>query len=279
MEQILLPIIAIGGMGLIFGALLAIAAKLFAVDKDERIPQIEEILPGANCGGCGFAGCTACAEAIVLGKAPVTACPVGGSAVSEKIANLLGVEAVEEERMTAYVLCSGNKAVVEDRYINNNQIDCYAANRLAGGMKSCLYGCLGLGSCVAKCKFGALSIKNGIAVVDREKCVNCGACISECPRNLIKRVPYEARAINICSSKAPGKATREACGVGCIGCGICAKNCESGAITVENNLAVIDYSKCTACGICAEKCPRKIIKFYDKKHEAVPEIQVIRKAR
>lgn len=276
MDQIFLPVIAIGGMGLIFGALLAIAAKLFAVEKDERIPRIIEILPGANCGGCGYAGCSAYAEAIVTQNASVSCCPVGGSDVAEKISAIMGVEATQNEKITAFVFCSGNKNVARNRYINNTALDCYAANRLAGGMKECIHGCLGFGSCVAKCNFGAISIVDGVAVVDREKCVNCGACIKECPRNLIKRVPYSAKAINVCASKLPGKQTRAVCDVGCIGCGICAKNCESGAIAIENNLAVIDHAKCTGCGVCAEKCPRKII-FFAK--ESTPKVQIVEEAK
>lgn len=271
--DILLPVLAMGGMGLIFGALLAVAAKIFAVQKDERIPLVEDCLPGANCGGCGFAGCAAAAEAVVEGKASVNCCPVGGSEAAKKIADIMGVSAQKTEKMTAFVMCSGGVAA-KNKYENNENIDCHTANRLGGGMKICEFGCLGFGSCVKKCKFGALSIKNGVAVVDRAKCTNCGACMAECPRNIIKRVPYTAKAMVVCSSKAKGKDTRNACDVGCIGCGICAKNCEAQAITVENNVAVIDTEKCIGCGVCAEKCPRKIITMLNK----TPEIQVIRRA-
>lgn len=263
--EILLPVLAIGGMGLIFGALLAIAAKIFAVEKDERLPQIEECLPGANCGGCGFAGCMAAAEAIVKGEAPVNCCPVGGDVAAKNIAKIMGVTAEKSEKMTAFVMCLGNSEVAKNKYKNNENIDCHTANRLGGGMKECSFGCLGFGSCVAKCKFGALSLKNGVAVVDREKCTNCGACMAECPRHIIKRVPYSVKAVVACGSKDKGKETRNACGVGCIGCGICAKNCESGAITVTDNCAVIDYAKCVGCGVCQEKCPRDIIRMINNK--------------
>ncbi len=273
MDIILLPVLAIGGMGLVFGALLAIAAKIFAVEKDERIPQIEKCLPGANCGGCGFAGCSAAAEAIVEGKAPVNCCPVGGSEVAQKIAEIMGVKPEKIERMTAFVMCSGGD-MAKNKYENNQNIDCHTANRLSGGMKMCSFGCLGFGSCVKKCKFGAISVKDGVAVVDREKCTNCGACMAECPRKIIKRVPYSAKTVVACNSKDKGKDTRLACDAGCIGCGICAKNCEAQAITLENNLASINYAKCTGCGVCVEKCPRKIIKMIGK----TPEIQVAIKA-
>ncbi len=257
--EILFPVIVIGGMGLIFGALLAIAAKIFAVEKDERIPQITEVLPGANCGGCGYAGCSAYAEAVCKGEAAANGCPVGGNDAATKIAEIMGIEAGTVERRTAFVRCVGTTAVAENRYINNEDIDCYTAHRLGGGMKGCQYGCLGLGSCVEKCVFGAISIVDGVAVIDREKCTHCGTCIAECPRGLIISLPYDAKIAVACASKAHGKETRAVCGVGCIGCGLCAKVCESGAITVENNLASVDTEKCIGCGKCIEKCPRNVL--------------------
>lgn len=271
--EILLPIIAIGGMGLIFGAMLAIASKVFAVEKDERIPQLVDALPGANCGGCGFAGCSAYAEAVCKGEAPVNCCPVGGKETAEKIAAIMGVEAANCEKMVAFVMCSGNSEVATNRYINESDINCHTAHRLGGGMKGCSFGCLGKGSCAAKCKFGAITISNGLAVVNREKCTNCGACIAECPRKLIKRIPYSAKAEVACASAAPGKEVRQVCSVGCIGCGICAKNCESGAITIVDNHAVIDTEKCIGCGACKEKCPKNAIVIFEE-----PKIQVAKKA-
>ncbi len=258
--EILLPIVAIGGLGLIFGIILSVAAKIFAVEKDERIPMVSDCLPGANCGGCGYAGCAAAAEAIVKGEARVDCCPVGGDCAAAKIAEIMGVSAQKTEKRVAFVFCSGSPDVAKNRYDVNEKMDCHSANRLAGGMKECQFGCLGFGSCADKCVFDALTIKDGVAVVDPDKCTNCGACMRECPRQIIKSVPYDAKVAAVCSSKAKGKETRTACEVGCIGCGICVKNCENGAITVENNFAVIDSGKCTNCGVCAEKCPRKIIK-------------------
>ncbi len=272
--EILLPVIAIGGLGLIFGIILSVAAKIFAVEKDERVPQIVECLPGANCGGCGYAGCEAAADAIVKGEAKVNCCPVGGDAAAKNIADIMGVSTQKTEKAVAFVMCSGTPSVANNKYDINEELDCHAANRLAGGMKECLYGCLGFGSCVKKCVFDAISVKNGIAVVDPEKCRNCGTCIKECPRGIIKSVPYNTKVSVVCNSKAKGKETRSACEVGCIGCGICAKNCESGAITIGNNLAVVDASKCTNCGVCVEKCPRKIIKPY----RSQPEIQMTKEA-
>lgn len=272
--EILLPIVAIGGMGLIFGALLAAAAKAFAVEKDERIPQITEVLPGANCGGCGYAGCSAYAEAVCKGEADVNCCPVGGGDTAAKIAEIMGDKAAAAmEKMTAFVMCAGSSLATESRYINEENIDCYTAHRLGGGLKSCVYGCLGLGSCVAKCAFDAIKIVDGVAVVDREKCTNCGACIAECPRGLIKSIPYSTKLSVACASKANGKETRAVCKVGCIGCGLCAKACEEGAIAIDNNLASVDPQKCIGCGKCVEKCPRKLLMLFKES-----EIQVVRKA-
>jgi len=243
-------------MGLVFGALLAVAAKIFAVEKDERIPRITDVLPGANCGGCGFAGCAAYAEAICKGEAAVNCCPVGGNATAEKIAAIMGIEAAETEKMVAFVKCVGKTSVAENRYINEGNLDCHTAHRLGGGMKACSFGCLGFGSCVQKCQFDAIKIEDGVAVVDPDKCTNCGACIKECPRSVIESIPYSAKGRVACASKDKGKAVMSVCKVGCIGCGLCAKICESGAIIIENNLPIIDASKCIGCGKCKEKCPR-----------------------
>lgn len=268
--DILIPVLVIGGMGLVFGALLAVAAKIFHVDKDERIPLIVESLPGANCGGCGFAGCAAYAEAICKGEASVNDCPVGGNEAATKIAGIMGVEAKLEERMVAFVACTGTPAVAKERYFNNEAIDCHTANRLAGGMKVCKFGCLGCGSCVEKCQFGGIEIVGGIAKVNKELCTNCGACIAECPRGVIVRIPYSSRAAVFCNSKAPGKEVRVACDAGCLGCGICAKNCPKEAIIIEDNVARIDNSKCVGCGLCVEKCPKKCIELINEN----PKIQV-----
>ena len=272
--EILIPVIIIGGMGLIFGALLAIAAKIFEVKKDERIPLIVECLPGANCGGCGFAGCSAYAEAICKGEAKTNLCPVGGNAAAEKIAEIMGVEAEKMERMVAFVACMGTPDVAADRYLNDENITCHAANRLAGGMKGCSYGCLGCGSCVEKCQNGGITIVNGVAKVDKELCTNCGSCIAECPRGVIIRVPYSSRAAVFCNSKASGKEVRLVCDAGCLGCGLCAKNCPKEAITIENNLARIDGSKCVGCGICVEKCPKKCIELINKNAKIQAAVEV-----
>lgn len=263
MSEILVPVLIIGAMGLIFGILLGVASKIFAVKTDERVPKIIEVLPGANCGGCGFAGCAAYANALVGGGVKTNMCPVGGEAAAVKIAEILGVEAEIKEKMVARVLCAGTPELALQKYIFDGPLDCHSAARLGGGEKMCAHGCLGLGSCVKVCQFDAISVDSGVAVVDVEKCVACGACAAECPKNVIKILPAKSKYTITCKSVEKGKLTRHDCKVGCIGCGICAKACPKEAITVTDNLAVIDPTKCVNCGICATKCPQKAINKVD----------------
>lgn len=259
MFEIILPVVAIGGMGVVFGVLLSIASKIFEVKKDERIPMILEILPGANCGGCGYAGCAAYAEAMVTENAKINLCPSCNNEALNKISEILGVEGETQDRKVAVVLCTGTFDKAKERFEYAGFEDCYTALKLGGGQKACSFGCLGLGSCVKKCFFGAISIIDGVAVVDKEKCVGCGACVKECPKSIIKIFPYDEKPQVLCSSKDKGKETRIACSTGCIGCGICVKNCSSQAITLSDNLAFIDFEKCVDCGVCIEKCPQKVI--------------------
>ncbi len=259
MNGIWIAVLIIGGMGLLFGALLGIAGKLFAIEVDERVPQILEVLPGANCGGCGFAGCSAYANALVNDNVRPDMCPVGGTVAAEKIAEILGVTAEEKEKLVARVLCNGSPARAVQKYIFDGPTDCYSAARLGGGEKMCPHGCLGFGSCVKVCQFDAISIIDGVAVVDTKNCVACGACAKECPKNIIKLLPAKSKYTITCKSVEKGKLTRQDCQVGCIGCGICVKNCPQEAIVVKDNLAAIDPSKCINCGICATKCPQKAI--------------------
>ncbi len=261
MNEIISAVLVVGITGLIFGCILAIASVIFAVKKDERIDKIAEVLPGANCGACGMAGCSAYAAAIVESGAAINLCSVGKAAVAEKIAGIMGTEAGEVEEKVAKVLCQGTCENATDKYIYEGVADCRAAQRLAGGAKECAYGCLGLGTCVKACMFDAIKIENGIAVVDEEKCTGCGKCREACPKNVIELVPKSAKAVVLCKNKDKGAAVNKYCKTGCIACRICEKNCEFGAITVNDNCATIDYEKCTGCGVCAEKCPKKVISF------------------
>ncbi len=260
LQDLLIPAVSIGGIGLVFGIILAVASKVFHVETDERIGKITEVLPSANCGGCGYAGCSAYAEAVVSGKASVNGCPVGGAAVAQKVAEIMGVSASSEtQRKIAHVICSGG--CNSEKFEYHGISDCRAANRLANGDKSCAYACLGLGSCAAVCPFDAITVTDGHVNIREEKCTGCGKCVEECPKNIISLIPENAPYFVQCSSKNKGAVTRNVCEDGCIGCKICEKKCEFNAIEVYDNLAAIDYKKCTGCGACVEACPRKIIRL------------------
>ncbi|NLY43996.1 MAG: Fe-S cluster domain-containing protein [Clostridiaceae bacterium] len=258
-DKILAPVLSLGGMGLAFGSLLAYASQKFAVEVDERIPRITEALPGANCGGCGFAGCAAFAAAVVEGKAPVNGCPVGGASCAAVIADIMGVTAEKMEKKVARVLCRGTKDKAKEKYEYYGIDDCVAASKLWGGSKGCSYGCTGLGTCVKVCMFDAIEIVDGIAVIDPEKCTACGRCAKACPKNIIELMPASQQTWVRCKSRDMGKVVKSYCQVGCIGCKICEKACKFDAIHVIDNIAVIDASKCVNCSQCVVKCPTKII--------------------
>lgn len=274
MSSIIIAVIMLALMGILFGMILAFASKKFAVESDPRINEIMAVLPGANCGACGFPGCSGLAEAIVNGGAPVNGCPVGKAPVAQKIAAIMGVEVEENAKPKfAQLLCKGGKAERVDRYYYMGVSDCAAAQLLNGGPKLCEYGCLGLGNCVRSCKFGAMRInENALPEIDIEKCTGCGACTKACPRSLIKLVDDNAQVMVRCQSHNKGPDVRKACKVGCIGCGICAKNCPANAINVTDFLAEINPELCTACGICVEKCPMKTIKFTFESGEAKAKV-------
>ena len=256
------PVIVLSVMGAAFGLLLAVASKVFAVEVDERQEQIVGVLPGANCGGCGYAGCSAYASAVVAGEAPCNKCAAGGNEAASKIAAIMGMEAAETERCVALVKCSGYAGHAQKKFEYSGITDCLAAMRLGGGQgpNECPNGCIGFGTCVAACPFDAIHIENGIAHVDHEKCVGCMTCAAACPKHVIVKVPYEADITVACSSTQKGAALRKYCDIGCLGCKLCEKTCEHDAIHVVDNLAFIDYSKCVSCGKCVAKCPRHLIR-------------------
>ena len=259
MTNALIAALVLGGLGVFFGLLLAISSKVFYVKVDEREEKVAACLNGANCGGCGYAGCAAYAAAIVRDGAPIDRCTPAGQEGVKGLAAIMGVEAVEMARQVAFVRCSGgDKAQVKYEY--NGVKDCaLAAQAIGGGQRSCAYGCLGFGSCVKACRFGALHIENGVAKVDEEKCRGCMACVAACPKHLIVGVPYGFEGAIPCANTDKGGITRKVCESGCLGCHLCEKFCPHNAIHVIDNLSVKDYSKCQNCGICAEKCPRKLI--------------------
>ena len=261
MQGIIVATLVIGLVGLILGLALVTASKKFYVEVDDRVTRVRECLRGSNCGACGYAGCDAVAEAIGAGEAHMDACPGNSSENVAKIAAILGKESVSQEIQVAVVHCGGNCDATKPKGNYVGISDCRAAALAGVNFKSCDYGCLGLGSCASVCPQHAISVKNGVAVVNAELCIGCGLCAKACPKHLIALQKRDGKVIVRCSNKDKGAAVKKICANGCIGCGICVKQCEQGAITLENNLSVVDQSKCVACGKCVEKCPTKAIRF------------------
>ncbi len=253
MSTFLIPVLIFAVLGLAAGILLTAASKIFYVQTDERIERISEALPQANCGACGFAGCSDYANAIVKDNAPTNLCKPGGTEASLKISSILGTEAMEIVPETAVVHCRGNCDAVKKRFEFDGIQSCAAAKRF-GGEKSCVYGCLGYGDCVSVCSENAIKIVNGVAEVTGV-CAACGKCVKVCPNSLISIKPVSKHVDVKCSSKDNGKNTKLSCSNGCIGCKICEKKCLSEAVKVVDFHAVIDYNKCTGCGTCFDACP------------------------
>lgn len=259
--DIALPFIILGIMAMIFGVILAIAAKKLAVLNDDKVDRVLELLTGANCGACGYAGCEAFAKALVDGKTDVSECPstAANKENSTKISELLGSEMTDIEKTKVVCACNGGNRCL-DKYEYQGYGDCLSIEILAGGRKACDSGCIGAGKCVDGCAYNAINmLGDGVATISQEKCIQCGFCIKICPKKVMKRISGDAKIYIACSSCEKGKGVRNMCSVGCIGCGLCARVCESGAIEMRDNLPVINYKKCTNCKKCVEKCPAKCI--------------------
>lgn len=259
--RIITAVALVGGVGLLISIFLSIFGNIFKVETDPREDAIIDALPGNNCGGCGYAGCSGLAAAIVKGEAPVNGCPVGGENVAGEVAKIMGVEAATGNKMVAHVMCSGTCEKASEQYEYTGVKDCRMAQFVtAKGSKSCSYGCLGFGSCISACQFDAITILDGIAYIDKDKCKACGKCVTTCPKGLIEMIPYDAKFAVECKSKDKGPQVMKKCSAGCIGCSLCVKACESEAVTVTDFVAHIDQDKCISCGACSEKCPKKVIK-------------------
>ncbi len=251
----------ITGVGVVLALALFVVARKFRVQEDPRIEEVEKEMPGANCGGCGFAGCHAFAQAAV--EAPdldAVFCPVGGNEVMKKVAAILGHEVKEKAPMVAVIRCNGTCENRPRTSVYDGMLSCRIKSNLYSGDTGCIYGCLGCGDCVASCPFGALSLDpvTGMPVVDEAKCTACGTCVKTCPKGLIElraKGPRGMREYVACRNREKGPVARKACAAACIGCGICAKTCTHDAIVVENNVAYIDYTKCKLCRECEAMCP------------------------
>lgn len=255
----IIPAIILGICGVMAGILLTVASKVFHVEVDENIEKISEALPQANCGACGYAGCSDYANAIVTKNAPTNLCRPGGAEAAKKIAEILGTSTADVIPMTAVVHCNGDCNATEQQFNFDGVQSCKAVKRFYSGNGICKYGCIGLGDCAEVCEYNAIKIKNNIAKVIPLLCQACGKCASVCPNKLISIEPKDKPVNVLCSSEDNGKATKSACSNGCIGCRICEKKCPNNAIKVENNHASIDHEKCTSCGICKAVCPVKAI--------------------
>src|SRR5512143_3266476 len=263
-STVYLTLIVLAGLGIVFGVALAIVASRFVVKVDPKVEQVRETLPGANCGACGFAGCMGYAEAVV-GNPDVAAnmCAPGKAPVAEKIAVITGKKAEKVDPKIARVFCQGGNSLSQRKFVYTGVMDCTAAVLAAGGDKSCEYGCLGYGTCMRACPFGAITMSaDNLPVIHPDKCTACGKCVAACPKQVIELALASKAVVISCHSRDKGIDVKKKCQVGCIACGICVRTCPVNAIAIENNLARIDHSKCIVCGLCVKKCPTSAIFDY-----------------
>ncbi|MBN2135954.1 MAG: RnfABCDGE type electron transport complex subunit B [Acidobacteria bacterium] len=256
MSILLSSIIIVGGLGLLASVGLSIASIYLSIEVDPRVEKVESALPGANCGGCGYPGCSGYAKAVVLNDADISLCAPGGQGTIELLAQIMDKKVQLKEKLVARVHCNGTDANCERKMVYEGMKSCRAAYLLTDSTKKCLYGCEGLGDCVASCSFDAIVMGPGrIPIVNEAKCTSCGKCVEACPKNLITLEPEKTRLYIACSNPEKAKAVKDACKVGCIACGLCEKKCPKGAITIENGNPVWDHKKCDNLGVCAAVCP------------------------
>jgi electron transport complex protein RnfB len=264
-------LLTMGGLGFVFAGALALADRKLRVEEDPRIALVAAELPGANCGACGQAGCQDFAVKVVEGEAAVTGCPVGGPDVAAEIARVLGVEAGESVRLVARVLCRGGAGKAADKNVTyQGPASCSAQALLGGGAKACLHGCLGGGECVEACSFDAMIMnEDGLPQIIDELCTGCGACVQACPRDILELHPEDRELFVFCRSTDDPRTAKKVCAVACLGCGICAKKSD-GAITMRENLAIIDYERVDPALIPLDKCRTGAIGLLHPRQAADP---------
>lgn len=252
---ILIAVLIVSAIGLIIGLILSFASAIMAVPTDEKVEALTEALPGANCGACGYSGCSGYAAALAKGEAKNGLCTPGGEECAKEIAGILGEEVGALEKKVAVVRCMGIIDNTEDK-VNYQGVKSCKAAMVVGSKGQCEFGCLGLGDCVAVCPYGAVSVCNGVARIDKDLCRACGLCVSACPKKIIDIVPFKEQAIVRCSNTQKGALAKKACKAACIGCKKCEKVCEKGAVSVENFKATVDAYKCGGCSVCIDACPQ-----------------------
>ena len=254
MNLVIISAFVIGVIGIFIAVALNFAGDKFYVESNEKADRIRDLLPGNNCGGCGYAGCDTLAEAIAAGAAEPNSCPM--CAEVEQISGICGVTAREKEKKVAFVACAGDCSSASNIGIYHGAENCSAAKAVQqNGGKACRYGCMGFGSCADVCPFDAIQVHNGVAVVQEQLCSGCGQCVKACPNHLISLIPAEPAVKIYCSSPEKGLAVKQVCTAGCLGCGLCEKNCPQQALSMNGALPVLDYNLCSDCRICVEKCP------------------------
>lgn len=266
MQTILITVLISLVLAFLLGFLLGLFKKIFYVKVDPKVQAVRDVLPGANCGGCGFPGCDGFAAACAAGKAPANGCAAGGPSTAKKVGEVLGVS-VSAEAKVSVLACQGTNVCAARRGIYNGIHNCRSAMLTVNGTKMCTFGCIGFGDCVEACSFGALSMsEDGIPHVDYAKCTGCGVCVKTCPKKLFVLLPAETKgAVPLCSNRSEDRVhIRKNCTVGCIKCGKCTRDCKQGAISLVNGLPVIDYAKCNNCGECVTSCPEHVFKLFDE---------------